>query len=126
MQQPVHFSQKNVFAHFHLVAVKRRSSMMDWLLGLPGQILCEQSPWCQRKWWACSWVCSSPASPFSVCPELSMSFKHPCTAHAFFPERLCKLLPGPPSHFLGFAQNLIHTRCRIHREIASGQTHDSK
>jgi hypothetical protein len=42
------------------VAVKRQRSMRNW------RILCEQSPWCQRKWWACSWFCSSPVSPSSV------------------------------------------------------------
>jgi hypothetical protein len=48
------------------------------------------------------------------------------TAHAFFPERLhsnnhrqgvLALLPR-------FAQNLMHTRCRILREIASRQICD--
>jgi hypothetical protein len=36
-----------VFAHFHAVAVKRRSGIRNWLFGLSGRILCEQSPWCQ-------------------------------------------------------------------------------
>jgi hypothetical protein len=31
-----------VFAHFHSVAVKRHSSMRNWLFGLWGRILCEQ------------------------------------------------------------------------------------
>jgi hypothetical protein len=34
--------------------------MRNWLFGLPGRILCEQSPRCQRKCWACPWTCSSP------------------------------------------------------------------
>jgi hypothetical protein len=46
------------FAYFHAVAVKPYSSMQNWLFGLPGLILCEQSHWCQGKWWACSWLCS--------------------------------------------------------------------
>jgi hypothetical protein len=62
--------------------------MWNWLFGLPGWNICEQSPWCQRKLWACSWLCSSPISPISACPELSMSFKHQHMAHAFFPENL--------------------------------------
>jgi hypothetical protein len=33
-----------VIAHFHIVTVKRHSSMRNWLFGLPGRILCEQSP----------------------------------------------------------------------------------
>jgi hypothetical protein len=44
----------------------------------------------------------------------------PCSAHAFFPERLTNyVLPR-------FAQNLILFLCRIHREIMSGQMHDPK
>jgi hypothetical protein len=35
--------------HFHAVTVKHRSSMWNWQFCLPGQILCEQSHWCQRK-----------------------------------------------------------------------------
>jgi hypothetical protein len=31
---------------------------------------------------------------FLVCPELSMQFKHSCTAHAFFPERLSNNCQG--------------------------------
>jgi hypothetical protein len=31
-----------VFAHVHAVAIKRHSSMQNWLFGLPGRILCEQ------------------------------------------------------------------------------------
>jgi hypothetical protein len=58
-----------VFVYFHAVTVKRHSSMWNWLLGLTGQILCEQSPWCHKHWWARSWLCSSPVSTFSVCPE---------------------------------------------------------
>jgi hypothetical protein len=38
-----------VFAHFHAVAVKWHISMRNWLLGLPWQIVHDQSPWCQRK-----------------------------------------------------------------------------
>jgi hypothetical protein len=78
--------RSEVFAHFHKVAVKRHNSMRNWLFGLPGRILCEQSPWCQRKWWSCSWLCSSPVSPFSV----SVSLDFPCTAHAFFLSNHCQ------------------------------------
>jgi hypothetical protein len=56
-----------VFAYFHAVTVEVHSSMWNWLFGLPGRILCEQSPWYQRKWWACSWLFPSRVSPFSVC-----------------------------------------------------------
>jgi hypothetical protein len=53
-----------VFANFHVVTINCYSSIWNWLFGLPGQIICEQSRCCQRKWWACSWLCSSPVSPF--------------------------------------------------------------
>jgi hypothetical protein len=32
-----------VFAHCRVVTVKRHNNMRDWLFGLPGRILCEQS-----------------------------------------------------------------------------------
>jgi hypothetical protein len=83
-----------VLAHFHAVAVKRHSSRWNLLFSLPGRILCEQSLWCQRKWWGCSWLCSSPVSPFSVCLEPSMSFKHSCTAHAVIPKCLSNHCQG--------------------------------
>jgi hypothetical protein len=73
-----------VFSHFHAVCVKRHSSMRNCLFGLPGRILREQSPWCQMKCWACSWLCSSPASHFPV----SVSLDFPCTAHAVFLDRV--------------------------------------
>jgi hypothetical protein len=53
-----------VFSHFHAVTMKRHSSMWKWPFGLPRRILCKHSPWSQRKWWACSWLCSSPFSLF--------------------------------------------------------------
>jgi hypothetical protein len=56
--------------------------MRNWLFGILGQILCEQFLWCQRKWWACSWICSSPHSPLSVSVDLDFL----CTSHAFSPN----------------------------------------
>jgi hypothetical protein len=64
--------------------------MQNWMFRLPGRILCEQSPWSQRGWWACSWLCSSPVSPFLV----SVSSYFPCRAHAFFPEPLSNYCQG--------------------------------
>jgi hypothetical protein len=63
-----------VFARIHAVAIKRHSSMRNWLFGLPGRILCKQSPSCQRKLCACSLLFFSPVSPTSVCPELSTMY----------------------------------------------------
>jgi hypothetical protein len=62
-----------VFAHFHAVTVKCHSSMQNWLLGLPVRILYEQSPWCQIKLWATSWLYSWLVSPFSVSVSLDFS-----------------------------------------------------
>jgi hypothetical protein len=64
--------------------------MRNWLFGLLGRILCDQIPWYQRKWWACSWLFSSPVSPFSI----SVNLDFPCTAHTFFPDRLSKHCQG--------------------------------
>jgi hypothetical protein len=79
-----------ILAHFHTVAVKHHSSMWNWLFGLPGLIICEQSLWCQRKWWACSWLCSSPVSRLSV----SVSLDFQCMAYAFFHECLSSHCQG--------------------------------
>jgi hypothetical protein len=115
-----------VFAHFHAVAIKRHSSVWNWLFSLPGRILCEQSAWCQRKWWTCSWLCSSPVAFFrsalnrichlNTCVRLMLSSPNAYlvigrVSVAFFPR---------------FAQNLMLFLYRIHREIASGQIHDYK
>jgi hypothetical protein len=66
------------------------SSMQNWLFGLPRQIVCKQSPWCQRKWWAYSWLSSS-----SVSVSLDFFF---CMVHAFFPK-----------HLSNHCQDLLHT-----------------
>jgi hypothetical protein len=50
--------QGEVFAHFHTVAVEHHGIMRNWPFDLPWWILCEQSLLCQRKLWACSWLCS--------------------------------------------------------------------
>jgi hypothetical protein len=70
-----------VFALVHAAAIRQHTSFQNWLFGLPGRTLCEQSLWCQ-KWWAFSWFFSSPLSTLSVCPEQSMP------SHAFFPEHM--------------------------------------
>jgi hypothetical protein len=114
--------RNKVFAHFHAVAIKCRSSMRNWLFGLPKRILCEQSPWHQGKLLACSWLCSSPVSPISGSQWVWTSrFKHSCTSHDFFPELLSNHFKSLRHTFPRFAQNLMDTRCRIHRKISSGQ-----
>jgi hypothetical protein len=109
-----------VFAHSHTVAIKRRSSMRNWLFGMPGWILCEQSPWSQRKWWACSLLCSSPALPFSVLVSLHFL----CTAHTFLTECLSIVTARVSGTlFQRFSQNLMLFLCHVHCKIASGQIH---
>jgi hypothetical protein len=111
-----------ILAYFHAVAVKRHSSMWNWKFGLPWWSLCEHSLWCQRKRWACSWLCSSPVSPFSI----SVNLDFPFTAQTFFPESMPNHCQGLLCIFPRFAQICLHISCRIHREIASGQTQNSK
>ena len=53
-----------VFALFHAVSAKLRSRTQNSQFCLLGQILCAQSPWCQRKWRSWSWDCFSPVWPF--------------------------------------------------------------
>jgi hypothetical protein len=87
MQQSVPLLPKfraKYFAYFHAVALKHHSSMWNWLFGLPEWILYEQSHWCQRKWWVCSWPCSSPVLPslshwvWAFCVWLMFSSPNAC------------------------------------------------
>jgi hypothetical protein len=78
------------FPHFHAVTIKCHSNMWNWLFDLPGWILCEQSSWCERKWWTCSWLCSSLVSPFLV----SVTLNYLCMAHASFSESLSNHCQG--------------------------------
>jgi hypothetical protein len=108
--------QVEVFAHFHAVAIKFHSNMWNWLFCLPGWILCEQSTWCKRKWWACCWLCSSFVSHFPVSVSLNMPFQHPCISHVFLPERLSNHCQG-----LCCTKFDAHSLflCQIHHKIAS-------
>jgi hypothetical protein len=92
----VHKVRSEIFAHFHAVAVERHSSMQNRMFGLPGRILCEQPPWCQRKLWACSWLC------FNRYRLLDF----PSTVHALFPDRLPNHCQGLRRIFPRFAQHL--------------------
>jgi hypothetical protein len=107
-----------VFAHFHAVAVKLHNSMRNGLFGLPRWILCEQSPWCRRILWACSWLCSSPVSPLSVCPEPSMPFKHQCMAYTFFPASLSNYYRLSLRTF-----SEIYTKCDAHSLSVLSRNH---
>jgi hypothetical protein len=75
---------RGVFVRFHAVTV-------NVTVGLPGWILCQQSPWCQRKLWAYSWLCFSPVSPFSV----SASLDFLCMVQASYPKA-CLIITRVP------------------------------
>jgi hypothetical protein len=47
-------------------------------ISLQARILCEQSPRCRRKCWACSWLFSSPVSPIFGLRELGLSVYDSC------------------------------------------------
>jgi hypothetical protein len=79
----------------------------------------EQSPWCQRKWLAHSWLCSSSTSPFFGLGDFELLVYDSC----FLPPTASA---SSVSLFPRFAQNLMLFLCRAHREIASGQIHDFK
>jgi hypothetical protein len=98
-----------VFVYFHAVAIKLHSNIRTWLIDLPWQILYKQTPLCQRKWWAFSCLYSSPVSPLSVCPEPSMPFRHPSTAHAFSVERLSNHCQRLRSTFSDFLHKILFT-----------------
>jgi hypothetical protein len=89
-QRKVRWVGDKILAHFHTVAIKRDISIRNWLLYMPGRIPCEQSAWCQGNWWVCSWLCFSHISPCLV----SLSLDFPCTAQAFFPQRLSNHCQG--------------------------------
>jgi hypothetical protein len=94
----------------------------NWLFDLPGRILCEESPWYQRKvmnmlltllfaslWhFRCRWVWTFRA-------QFTFSSPNACLIIARVSVEL----------FSRITQNLTLFICRIHREIASGQIHDS-
>jgi hypothetical protein len=97
-----------VIAHCKAVAVKRHSSMRNWLFGLPGWIFCEQSAWCERKLWACidfafTWLAFIGLGEFGIFHSntpvrLMLSYLNTCIV---IPRVSVSLYPR-------FAQNLMH------------------
>jgi hypothetical protein len=60
-------------------------------------------------------------------PWIQYAFQTPLYGSFCLPEMIVKSLPRTPSHFFRDSQqSLILFLCRIDREIASGQIHDSK
>lgn len=77
--------RREIFAHYHIIAIRCHSSIRNWLFGLRKTILYEGFPWCRSKWWAYFRLCSSWARLFWSRKFWTLSFNHACTAHAFFP-----------------------------------------
>jgi hypothetical protein len=117
-----------VFAHFHAIAVKRYSSTRNWLFGMPGRILYEQFPWCQRKWWACSFVCFSPVTLFRSALNRVYHSNTRVWLMLSWPNA-CLIIVRSIALFPRFARKSdTHSPllCLVSREIAWGQIHDSK
>jgi hypothetical protein len=94
----------------------------NWLFGLPGRKkVFVNSPLGIKKR-----LCSSPVSSFRSLWVWTSPIEHPCTAHAFFPDRLSDLCQGLRRTFSEICTNLIHTGYWTHRGVASHQIHDSK
>jgi hypothetical protein len=101
---------------------KSHSSMRNLLFGLPGQILCEKSPY----------VNENDEHTF----EFDLQMSHLLRPGWVWAFRVRLMLSSPNAcliiasvsvpHFPRFAHNLMLFFCRIHREIASSQIHDSK
>jgi hypothetical protein len=58
--------------------------------------------------------------------SVSVNIDFPCTAHIFFPEHLSSHYQGLLRTFFEICTKLMLFLYRIHREISSGQMHDSK
>jgi hypothetical protein len=65
--------KSEVITRVRAVAIERHSNMWNWLIGLPGRILYEKSPLCQRGWWSCSCLRSSPLTRFFDLCEFGLS-----------------------------------------------------
>jgi hypothetical protein len=89
-----------VFKHFQALAIKRHSSVWNWLFRLPGRILCEQSRTCQG-WWTCSWLFSSLSRLFRSGWVWTL-----CMAHAFFSELLSNQCRVSAAHCRDFLNTI--------------------
>jgi hypothetical protein len=102
-----------VFAHFHAVAVKRHSSMRNWLFRLLGRILYEVPLMSNEHaldivFFGLPWTENATQTTIE---RLMLSSPSACLTISKFSVAL----------FLKCEQNLMLFLCRIHREIASGQ-----
>jgi hypothetical protein len=107
-----------VFAHFHIVAVEVIVICRIYCLACQDEFFVNNPlDVKERDENAFDFALHLPCL-FSV----SVSSDFPFAAHAFFPERLSNYCRLSVAIFPRCSQNLMHTCCRIHREIASGHT----
>jgi hypothetical protein len=101
MQQPVLLSPKFGGLSLHIFMQSQQNFTL--LCGIDclafRDILCKQSPWCQRKLWACTWLCSGSVSPFLDSVNLDCSSHMPVYGSCFFAERLSNHCQGSMPHF---------------------------
>jgi hypothetical protein len=90
--------------------------MQNWLFGLPGQILCEQSPWCQRILWAYTWLCYSPVSALTVSVSLDFYVGRIVRVITINPALVTSDNPGQEGCIV--IQNMMHIRWSFVRSIA--------
>jgi hypothetical protein len=64
--------------------------------------------------------------PFSLSAISGFSIQISVSSHVSAPNACLIITRAFVALFPRFSQNLMHTGCRIHREIASGQVYDSK
>jgi hypothetical protein len=100
-----------VFAHFHTIAVKCHRNVQNWSFGLPGRILCEQSPWCQRKWQACVTVLYWPHFLGNTCNSSLVVFNVEPSSCSYFTlgvwlTRLSSLMVVDTCHPLAICMTL--------------------
>jgi hypothetical protein len=103
-----------VFAHFHAVAMKHHGRTQNWLLGLSWWILCEQSPWCQRKLWESSWLLLFTCLTYFGPSEFELSIQTPLSDSCFLSWMLVYSMPMSNCTFSEFStefdtQSLLDT-----------------
>jgi hypothetical protein len=124
IQQPVVLLPRPRVDSSHIFAVTLKDrSMHNWLFVLSGRILCEQSTWCQREWWSCSWLCSSSVSPLLVSLSLDFSIETSVHGSYFLSWTLVQFFFSKVYTKFDAHSLLIHL---IHCYSASGHIQDSK
>jgi hypothetical protein len=110
-----------VLAHFHAVAIKCHSSKQNWLFGLSGRTLCEQSDVKEHD---------EHTPDFALNPSHLFRFWWVWTFRAQLmlssPNACLITVSASVALFPRFVQNLVLFLWWSHHEIGSGQMHGSK